>query len=213
MSKEELRQIEKRITSELEPFIDGIMNKRANYELFKQAYTDSQQRLIHAAKIAQLLARADTETTRVTLKDVLYRLFAYVGFVESLGNTLVDIVIMLLVANGRDFHIESRHATPRIKHVAVIKDLEDERVPLSTKLNFLRKNGIKELASLIDSELRNIIAHLRFEVEEDNVYIRGKPAFDVFANSTFNLLVAVVYTFSLLWELDRAKGLTKKKKE
>jgi len=49
MSEDELNRIEKKIASELEPFITGIFSMDAesrNFELFKQAYSDFIPRLL-----------------------------------------------------------------------------------------------------------------------------------------------------------------------
>lgn len=83
---------------------------------------------------------------------------------------------MLLVASGRDFHIERLYKTPRIKHALSIEDLKEERVPLTTELNFIKENGLSKLASTIDNQFRNDIAHLKFDIKENMIYIRGKPA-------------------------------------
>jgi hypothetical protein len=110
----------------------------------------------------------------VETKGIARVLFAYLGFVESLGNTLIDMIAMLIIANGIDLHMECYDRTPRIRHVKSMVDLR--KVPLSTKLNFLRDNGIKEIHSIIDNKLRNDIAHLNFKIDEENIYIRGQPA-------------------------------------
>ena len=135
----------------------------------------------------------------------MMELFTYMGLVESIGNTLVNIVVMVLVANGRDFHIECRYATPRIKHAISIKELEDERVPLTTKLNFLRDNGIKKLTAIIDSELRNEIAHLRFDFRKNRVVIKGKPASEIASAGTVRLIYGCMIT---LISIAEAVGIT-----
>lgn len=223
--KEELKEIEERISKELTPFLDGIRTKHADYELFKQAYNDYQNRLGRAIGIMGVLLKAGLAKPPSELIEDLMELFRYMGYVESMGNIIVNIIVMLLVANGRDFHIECRYTTPRIKHVVSIKDLEDERVPLTTKLNFLRDNGITGLASVIDSELRNKIAHLKFDVRRgrdvkkqhtaplttDRIFVKGKPASEVASNSTQKLLSAISTTLNLLEQLAEAKGIKKKK--
>ena len=214
VSEEELKQINEKISEELEPFLDGIrtMGSRSrNFRLFKEAYNDFLEKHSRALTIAELLIKVKVEPTNELVEDLM-ELFTCMGFVESVGNTIVNFIVMLLVANGRDFHIECRYTTPRIKHAVSIKDLEDERVPLTTKLNFLRDNGITELASIIDSELRNRIAHLEFDVRKDRIYIKGKPAFEFAKKSSDKLLHAVLTTLKLVSQLEKEKGLTKKGK-
>lgn len=199
---------------ELEPFLDGVRTKSADYDLFKQAFLDFRKRLRRTVDVMELIGKggASVSGPQHSLKDTLYNLFAYMGLVESLGNTVVDIVVMLLVANGRDFHIECQHTTPRVKHAIRIKDLETERVPLSTKLNFLQENGVKKLASTIDSRLRNIIAHLEFEIKGDTILIRGKPSDKFILGSSQTLLLSLVCVINALWKLAKEKGFIDTKK-
>jgi len=74
----------------------------------------------------------------------------------------------------------------------------------------LRDNGITELASIIDSELRNKMAHLEFDIRKDRIYVKGKPAFEFAKNSSDKLLHAVLTVLTLVAQLEKEKGLTKK---
>jgi hypothetical protein len=205
-----VEEIERKIKSELEPFLDGIRTKRANYELFKQAYNDFRKRFKHAEKIAEFIGKEVAETAKsrhVRSRFEIDALLLYLGYVESLGNCIVDIVTMLLVANGRDFHIECMHPPlPRIRHAVSMRDLEIERVSLTAKLNFLEGNGITKLASVINSRLRNDIAHLKFTVEKDQVYIRGQPALNVVMSNFGTMIEAINITDNLLTQLATEKG-------
>lgn len=91
--------------------------------MFKKAILDFKERIIRAAELTMWLNRDSSKIPSET-----YKTFAYLRLVESLGNTTVDLVVMLFVVNGRDFHIECQHTIPRIKHAVSIKDLEKERV-------------------------------------------------------------------------------------
>jgi hypothetical protein len=124
---------------------------------------------IHQKKVWFILKGALTETKKEdSVSSQILDLFLYLGLVESLGNCYVDLLVMLLITNGRDFHIESRYSTPRIKHVISIDDLEKEKVPLTMKLNFLKDNGLENFADVVDSKLRNDITHLNFEIRKDD---------------------------------------------
>lgn len=168
-SQAELKLIDEKISAELEPYLDGLITRKANFEQFKKAYLHFYKRMRRAIRITISLGK---ESQKVT-SDPFY-LFIYLGIVESLGNSVVDLAVLLLVANGRDFHIECQHTTPRIKHAQSIEDLETERVPLTTKLNFIKDNNLNCLASLIDTDLRNDVAHLKFEVKNGDVFVKKK---------------------------------------
>ena len=209
--------IEREITSELEPFLDGIRTigtTSRDFGLFKEAYAYFENKYERKREILRHILRdAETEFQISSVKDKIYMLFVYLGTVESVANAVVDILVMLLVANGRDFHIECRgYRTPRIRHVASIKDdLEEERVPLGTKLSFLRENGIKRFTSVVDSELRNAIAHLKFDIKKNEIFVKGQPAPDIFITSWLELSIALGTAEKLLNQLAEERGLIPKK--
>lgn len=77
----------------------------------------------------------------------------------------MDMLVVLLVTNERDFHVERIHGLPQIVHAANFDDLE--HVPLAAKMAFLERNGLKETSKFIDRLLRNDIAHLDFNIDEE----------------------------------------------
>ena len=68
--------------------------------------------------------------TRVEYPSAIYesmnKLLVYLGLVESLGVTLVDVTLMLLIAGGKEVHTRG----PFAKHITVFRELEDEKIPL-----------------------------------------------------------------------------------
>lgn len=203
LSDKELKWIDKKIASELKPFLDGIRIKHASYELFKRAYLNYKERINPAA---QLTLSLDKEVDKITSE--LYKIFCYLGIVESLGNTIIDLVVLLLIANGTDFHIECQHRTPRIKHATTIQDLERERVSLTTKLNFLRDNGLTTLASLVDTQLRNSIAHMNFDLKDGKIFVKGKHLTSVkLTNIVRKTVQALMVTDMLISKVMEEKGL------
>lgn len=137
--------------------------------------------------------------------DDILQMFAYLGIVETVGNSMADIITILLVVNGIDFHIESAHGIPRVRHATSIKSLETEKVPLTAKLNFLKENGIPTLANLFNSKLRNDIAHSKFVIKDDKVYFkhrRGlKPAQVIVPAASADLFNGIVKAYELLLRL------------
>lgn len=213
LEREEI-QTEQKITSELTPFLNGIRSlgtDSRNFEIFKEAFIDFENTLERKKNILGPFYKSYVERAHTLSKDIIHDIFFYLGLVESFGNCIADIIVLLLVANGRDLHIECRYTrTPRIKHVTSIKELETERVPLTTKLNFLDDNSVKELASIIDSELRNAIAHLKFDVRDDKIFIKGKSVEDIVTHSSLKLAAAIKTTRTLIRQLAKDKGLLRK---
>jgi hypothetical protein len=198
------------IDEELEPLFDRIRAKpETDYDLFRRAVLDFHKRTQRTLDIVELISNGGLAPggPQHSLKDTIYNLFAYMGLVESVGNVVLDMVVMLLVANGRDFHIECQHTVPRVKHAVQIGDLEDERVPLTAKLNFLKENGIAVLASTIDSDLRNIIAHLKFNIKDNDILIRGRPCNEFILDSSRKLALALGFVIGKFERFAKEKGI------
>jgi hypothetical protein len=204
---EEKERIQKKITNELTPLLDNLLTKKADYELFERAFRHFQVKFNKAIRYGRLFAKYATRKKGVppSLKDTAYALFSHVVLVESLGNSILDMIVMLLVANGKEFHI---HKRGNIVHVNKMGELEN--IPLGRKVSFLENNEIKEIAGLVNTTLRNKISHLKFKLKEDNIYIEGKPAYEIATTSSNKLVFAVIHTKSLLDNLAKNKGLLPK---
>jgi hypothetical protein len=92
----------------------------------------------------------------------LSKLFAYLGLVESLGVTLMDMSLILLIANGKEVHIRKDKG---IMHVSTLKELR--KLDLIYKLGFLTANKLEFIAGMVNRPLRNDIAHLKFSIGEE----------------------------------------------
>jgi len=201
-------ELVKKITGELKPFVEGfglLGDDTNNYVLFKEAYDYFTDKFTEKLDLFHSILK--TESHACNLNDRLNMLFLYLGAVESVGNCIVDILVLLLVANGRDFHIECSYRTPSIRHVVSIRDdLEKERVPLGTKLNFLREHGINTVSSVIDSKLRNCIAHLKFEVKGERVYLNGKDVEEDVTTGLIRLIDVVFIVIDILRNIAKERG-------
>lgn len=176
-----------------------------NFKIFSQNSSEMSTKIEKIKQIysymAQHIDALTKELDTVTESSVRYFLhiaFFYLGVVEMTGNFLADFIIIHLIANGHDFHIECRYRTPRIKHVVYLKELEEERVPLATKLNFIEDCGITIFRSIINTTLRNDIAHMNFEIKENIVYIKGKPAINMINSSLSKMVTTLDAHESLL---------------
>jgi len=224
MSKEELERIKKEFASQLKPLLDSVrdtVRSPQESKIFKQNCLELGARVgkirqvydsmaQHVDLLVEELATVEESSTRYFFNIA----FFYLGLVEIIGNFLADFVIVHLIANGHDFHIECAYRTPRMKHVVYLKELEEERVPLATKLNFIEDCGITVLKSIIDTKLRNDIAHMNFDIKDDKVYIRGKLAMNVITNSLRRGLAGLDAHDSMVKEasadLDERMSLMKK---
>ena len=198
----DLKWIDKKISLEMEPFLDCIRTDPEVFYKFAISYNNFFKRLTRTYAI---ITKLNDDAKKV--HSSLYKTFSYLGFIESYGNTIVDMLVLLCIAKGSDFHIECQHTTPRIKHAKTLEDLENERVPLSTKLNFLKDNGFNFLSSIIDTKLRNAIAHMKFEIKGDDILIDGKQITEVkLTNNTRETVQALIAVHKLINEVMSQKG-------
>lgn len=166
-----------KIKTEIEPFITKIAyvtgKLTREYLRFKENYKEWNKRFQKAIEMAGIIQsvervehqlRQDLRTkpgNRRPLSVLL--LYRYLGSVESFGTTILDLLIILLIANGCHFHVERVHAVPRIVHAVDFKDLRNTN--LASKIEFLKRNGLKKTSTFIDRELRNAIAHLTYKMD------------------------------------------------
>jgi len=163
--------------SELSPFIKKIKEMDESLienQLFKKAYFDFQKKFDKAMMIYKMIEK------QPLISPNYYLLYIFIGAIESFGNIIVNVLILLIVANGKKFKLKN-------KKYSKMEDFENKKkyVSLGEKLGFLKKHNITVVNLGIDTELRNSIAHLNFEIKENEIFVRNKPAInEVFVSMT-----------------------------
>ena len=177
LSDEDIEKMKAKIKHELEPLMNKILSLSDEDLLeFGEEYKHYLiQYIISSNIIKSFTLEYDVNVLSTSIKEQVFLLYTYLGMVESLGNWTANILIMLLIASGKDFHIK----TPIMRHVYSLDDLEEKYVPLKMKLNFLREFGIKTYPSIFDNKLRNDIAHFKFKIENNEVTIKGKKVWEL----------------------------------
>jgi len=89
------------------------------------------------------------------------KMLTYLGLVESLGVTFMDMALMLLIFNGKEMHTRG----PYTKHVTSLAELQ--KIDLAYKQEFLKSHELHLFTELVNRNLRNEIAHLKFRIQED----------------------------------------------
>jgi len=137
---------------------------QAKYPILWDIRSDLSTTLKESKNISEILRDLKTEfiskESPPKIKSMA-KMLVYLGLTESLGVTLIDIALMLLIANGNEMHTHG----PFIKHVTTHKELR--KLDLAYKLDFLKKHKLEFFAKLINRELRNEIAHLKFKIDEN----------------------------------------------
>lgn len=209
--------------AELEPLIEKVSTARAKatpeYLRFKKNVNVWQRRFTKAYELSgmitdigidQIVNPRRLRTTIQKRKELSFiNLFRYLGLVESIGVSLVDMLVLMLVATGHDFHVERVHKEPRIVHASSFNDLKN--ATLASKLAFLRRNGLTECAKLIDRKLRNDIAHLSFEIQrQGKIKTKHYKELDI-ENRIFTFIVLFKTIILIMGEAQRVLSSRKKK--
>jgi hypothetical protein len=130
------------------------------------ALVETMNSLLSLVKAAPEKAPPMASKERIKALRVLEAI-SYLSFVEQIGNMAVNMAVLLLVAKGVDFHLEPDYEHRYTRHARSLEEIESPGLPLS-KLDFLKLNGLTFFSKWIDRDLRNCIAHLDFEID-DNV--------------------------------------------
>jgi len=198
----EKRELYAELSSELQPFLEEIKKlpkDSSEYQNFRDACRDFK---VQSQSKKQLFSSILPNGLHVAkLKDNLYSLFIYLGMVESVGKKMIDILVLVLVANGHVFR--ANRTTP-----STMQELDDDCIPLGTKLAFLKREGLPKVASVIDKQFRNDIAHLNFQIRDNAAYINGVDASGTALINLYKLSDGVEIIDNLLVKLDTEMGLT-----
>ncbi len=141
----------------------SLIDFKQNCKEFIDKWEDSQ-------KISKILRGLKTADYKSREYESLSKMLCYLGLVESLGVAIADMILILLIANGKEVHTRG----PMTKHVTKARQLD--KIDLAYKLNFLEDEGL-DLREFIDEDVRNHVAHLKFSIQNDGRIIRrdGSP--------------------------------------
>ncbi len=148
---------------------------------------------------------------------VLIIAYSYLLSIETIGTLFVNMTVLLLIGKGHDFHIEPDYHRRFTRHAKSLEDLESPAVTLASKMGFLESHGFTMFSKWIDRGLRNAIAHLNFEVDEEGKFYtlsrKGKKEVDLFQKLAIfdeyfsaHLIVLLENQPKIMAEKDPAKG-------
>lgn len=102
----------------------------------------------------------------------LRKAFLYLGLFESSVTNLIDLLVMILVADHHDFYVYNKRAYAR-----GLDDLDN--ASLGEKLSFLNCHGLQMFSQNLNKDLRNKVAHMDFDVNSDGTISVGQQKFDL----------------------------------
>ena len=115
-----------------------------------------------------LLRKLEPSSFSVKERAIITLHLEYLTLVEGLFATQINFLIFSLIANGHDLY-----STRKGNYVRTLGDIEE--VNLAFKLKFLGEHGFKKLiTNKVDVKLRNSVAHLFYEINENGIMKVGK---------------------------------------
>jgi hypothetical protein len=165
-----------------------------HYADFKQNCQDLKEKWDEAKKVSKILRDLKTYSFDPSHEYApMMKMLAYLGLVESLGVALADMVLILLIANGKEVHTRG----PMTRHVTRATELE--KIDLAYKLDFLEDEGLELFAEFINRDVRNHIAHLKFMIR-DNGEIRKRDGSPIDIDANISRFWDGVETLMLIFE-------------
>ncbi|MGA3111582.1 MAG: hypothetical protein ABSE15_06055 [Candidatus Bathyarchaeia archaeon] len=119
-----------------------------------------------------LLLKENVDKSRSTETTTLRKAFSYLGLFEASVTTLMDLLLMIFIANHHDFYVFQNKA-----YAKNIDDLNDSS--LGEKLVFFNHHGLSLLAQNINKNLRNKVAHMDFDVQPDGMIKIANQTYDL----------------------------------
>jgi len=148
------------IVKSLAPLIESIRSSETAKSLLKLGGVHIFQNRFEKSARRMKIFKEDSKISGTDEISILRKAFLYLALFETSVTNLVDLVLMIFVANGHDFYIFRNR-----KYAKKLDDLDDSF--LSEKLDFLNHHGLVIFSEHINRKLRNRIAHLDFDIEAD----------------------------------------------
>jgi len=108
---------------------------------------------------------SESKITRC-LTDVL----EYLTSIETNGDLAVNLMLLLLTADGDHIHLQPDREHLYIRHAMQLKDLETPSLSLGNKRDFLVSHGLAFFEKWINTTLRNKIAHADFHIDTEGSF-------------------------------------------
>lgn len=197
------KEIQEEVKKQLEPLFSDFYAGSATYKMYFKYKKQFDAKIGRSNDFFRTL----TDTLKTVVADpkatCVNLALSYLTAVELVGSVYVNMIILLLVARGQDLHLEPDRNHWYTRHVTSLEDLESPALSLSTKLDFLEMNGLRFFSKWVGRKLRNKIAHLNFQIDDDGKFFlltrKGRKEVDLFKKILLfqEYLVAV---FSLIQE-------------
>jgi len=155
-------QLASKLKAKIFPLLE-VARQRLGYR-FDKAFLEQRKgmeiRLANSKTIMLLLARLKPRFFSIKEQRVITLHLEFLTLVEGFFVTQINFLIFILIANGHDLY-----SFRKGDYVKTIGDIEE--VNLAFKLKFLEEHGFRKLIANKALKLRNSVAHLFYEINEN----------------------------------------------
>jgi hypothetical protein len=136
----------------------------APHEFFQKNCVDIYEKWKEIAELSNILGDMKRDVKYSTEKHKsIGKMLSFMGLVESLGNALADMLLILFIANGKAVHTRF----PYVRHVNSFFELK--QLDLDYKLYLLKGENVSVISKILNLDLRNVVADLEFSVDENGI--------------------------------------------
>jgi len=173
----------------------GFLETR--YEIFKRNRPEMFKRWTDATMISETLKDMKIPEVSERLPSPksasMNRMLVFLGLTESLGNAIADMVLMLLIVNGQEIHTRGMP----FRHIKRFEDLTD--LDMSSKTKILDDEELYIFKDILNTNIRNIVAHLKFRIDEKGV-IRDNGNSPIEIDEAISNFWKGVYAIQMIFE-------------
>lgn len=161
-------QLASKLKAKIFPLIEEA-HRKLQYH-FDKAFTEQRKgteiRHANSKQILLLLQKLRSQYFSVKERAIISLHLEYMTLVEGLFATEVNFLVFTLIANGHDLYPKKE------KHIRTLGEIEKEN--FAFKLDFLKRHRFgKLIIGKVDRKLRNSIAHLFYELDDNGTIKLG----------------------------------------
>jgi len=139
---------------------------------------------LKTARMMSMFCEINTTASESKITKTLTDALEYLTSIETNGNLAVNLMLLLLTADGDYIHLQPDRKHLYIRHAIRLKDLETPSLSLGNKLDFLISHGLVFFKEWINTTLRNRIAHADFDIDTEGDFFTVTENKDGIVNRT-----------------------------
>ena len=178
------------ILTELDPILSYLRKMPINSKewlFFKEIYAEFVNEKETCGKKVRYLSKGMLKLTNKNSATTQWFQW-YLGVFEGVNNTVLDTLILLINSTGIISPDIPSNMPRKIVKAIRKQELKKSHIPVNTKNSYLSCYGLKTIVCMVDTQTRNRIAHVNYEIRDDEVFFEDGKAFSIIAKKLTDLL-------------------------